>query len=84
MNSFLLLSSAIFAFITNLNCISCEDLANRIDLDTRIVGGHEVEVEVVPYQVALLVLLGGSRMRMICGGTIISSKFVLTAGELRK
>lgn len=83
MSYFLLLWSAI-ALITNLQFVSSEELSNRIDLDTRIVGGHEIEIEFVPYQVALILLLGGSRMHMICGGTIVSSKFVLTAGELRK
>ena len=42
----------------------------------RIVGGNEVTIEQLPYQVAIL-YFGGLR----CGGSIISCKFVLSAAH---
>ncbi|XP_058451216.1 trypsin beta-like [Malaya genurostris] len=43
---------------------------------TRIVGGTEATIEEIPYQVALLY-----RTRQICGGSIISHSWVLTAAH---
>ncbi|CAD6216155.1 GSCOCG00004374001-RA-CDS, partial [Cotesia congregata] len=44
--------------------------------DGRIVGGEDIEIEDVPYQVSVLV-----RGRHKCGGTIISDYWVLTAAH---
>ncbi|KAF2886573.1 hypothetical protein ILUMI_19600, partial [Ignelater luminosus] len=45
-------------------------------LDGRIVGGEAIDIEEIPYQVSVLHL--GSH---ICGGSIISPKYVVTAGH---
>ncbi|CRK89648.1 CLUMA_CG003381, isoform A [Clunio marinus] len=42
----------------------------------KIVGGHKISIEEVPYQVALLY-----KNEMICGGSIISELFILSAAH---
>lgn len=42
----------------------------------RIIGGNEVPIEQVPYQVAMIY-----RGQLRCGGSIISCKFVLSAAH---
>ncbi|XP_052742288.1 vitellin-degrading protease [Bicyclus anynana] len=44
--------------------------------DTRIVGGEDVDIKEIPYQVSLL-----SRGRHMCGGAIIDTDLVITAAH---
>lgn len=78
---FLLSCLSIFALLSFLQLSFCDISSNRIDLDTRIVGGETIDISETPYQVALLLFLGG-RTHLICGGSIISNNFVLTAGKV--
>ncbi|WP_262415452.1 S1 family peptidase [Vibrio sp. SCSIO 43132] len=57
-------------FIANAN-------AAESDVQPRIIGGSEISHSTVPYQVALT----NSRGRQFCGGTLIDSKWVLTAAH---
>lgn len=57
--------------------VTCKILSNQVELGTRIVGGKTIGIKCVPYQVALLF-----HRQLICGGSIISKQFVLTAGEI--
>ncbi|KAG5674607.1 hypothetical protein PVAND_004561 [Polypedilum vanderplanki] len=50
--------------------------ARERSTDGRIVGGKEIDIETAPFQVGLL-LYGGH----ICGGSILSCKYVLTASH---
>nr|AEI58579.1 serine protease [Eupolyphaga sinensis] len=51
-------------------------LSNEPQLDGRIVGGSTTTIQNYPYQVSLQ--YGGSH---ICGGSIISANYVLTAAH---
>lgn len=81
------LSALVFTLLCCVNSIACSNITNitnRVDLDTRIVGGQEVDISVVPYQVALLRMFymnGASYINLMCGGAIITSTYVLTAGD---
>jgi secreted trypsin-like serine protease len=44
----------------------------------RIVGGHLIEITQAPYQVALY-----EKGQFICGGTILSESFILTAAHCK-
>lgn len=46
------------------------------DNDNRIVGGDLIEIEKVPYQVSVL-----KRMSALCGGSLIQTRWVLTAAH---
>lgn len=48
--------------------------------DERIFGGHEAKPGQFPYQISLRLNHTGS-FRHICGGSIISDRFILTAGH---
>ncbi|CAH2092297.1 unnamed protein product [Euphydryas editha] len=55
---------------------SAEDPTN---VDNKIVGGYDITIQDVPYQVYLLLQTG--TLYNQCGGTIISEKYVLTAAH---
>ena len=48
----------------------------RPGFDGKIVGGSVIDIKEAPFQAALLV--GG---RLVCGGSIISSRFIMTAAH---
>ncbi|KAJ8976388.1 hypothetical protein NQ317_003343 [Molorchus minor] len=48
-------------------------------VDSRIVNGHEVVPHSIPYQA--LLIISGEYGKYMCGGFLISPKFVLTAGH---
>ncbi|KAI1296728.1 Proclotting enzyme [Halotydeus destructor] len=48
---------------------------------TRIIGGTEVAAHAYPWQVGLFVNHGQGRGSLICGGTIIHRRFILTAAH---
>jgi len=54
----------------------CCGVANR---DTRIVGGVETEVSEYPWMARLLVSVGN--LTFLCGGSVINTRYVLTAGH---
>lgn len=52
----------------------------------KILGGRRIKINKVPYQVALIrgtKIVQGVVFEHICGGSIISPDFILTAGKLR-
>ncbi|KAL2816008.1 trypsin-like cysteine/serine peptidase domain-containing protein [Aspergillus cavernicola] len=51
-------------------------LVSSVLAEEAIVGGDDAEITDYPYQIALL-----SNGRLICGGSIISSQYVVTAGH---
>lgn len=57
----------------------CVLVATRPMLDGRIVGGHDVNIEDFPYQLSLQ-----SYGRHICGASIISEQWALTAAHCVK
>ncbi len=48
---------------------------------TRIVGGSEVPIERAPWQVALVMDVGGGNWHQFCGGSIIAQRWVVTAAH---
>ncbi|KAJ8958894.1 hypothetical protein NQ318_019662 [Aromia moschata] len=48
--------------------------------NSRIIGGHEVEPHSIPYQ-AFLNVTGSNNSTWICGGSLITTNYVLTAGR---
>lgn len=52
-------------------------LAPKPQLDGRIVGGFEIDIRSVPWQVSLQ----STNRRHFCGGSIISSQWILTAAH---
>jgi secreted trypsin-like serine protease len=52
-----------------------------IEKDSKIVGGWEVVPNAHPYQVGLLLGLFSSDRNMLCGGSILNSKTILTAAH---
>ncbi|XP_058794269.1 trypsin-1-like [Phymastichus coffea] len=57
--------------------ISTVGFPNKV---TRVVGGNNAEVGEFPHQISLQYILSGV-MTHICGGSIISEKWILTAGH---
>lgn len=47
----------------------------------KIVGGFKMSIEQAPYQVNLQISNGSEEWAKNCGGAILSSSFVLTAGH---
>lgn len=64
--------------LDNQSCGTVQKQPNSIQ--TRIVGGSEASSGAWPWQVAVLDKKKGKK-RLICGGTLISSEFVLTAAH---
>lgn len=52
-------------------------LESKPQLDGRIVGGFEIDITTIPWQVSLQ----STNRRHFCGGSIISSKWILTAAH---
>lgn len=80
-NSKLIMKSNVLIFLAV--CVLCTkaDFKFRLakpDLFTRIVGGKDAEKGQFPYQVALYEKLHD---KLFCGGSIISSRFLLTAAH---
>lgn len=74
---------SISLFLSQFMRTASSDSSNRIDLDVRIVGGEETNINNLPYQVALLTLIRRGRLLHFAGGgSIINRDFVLTAGDL--
>ncbi|XP_011502207.1 PREDICTED: trypsin-5-like [Ceratosolen solmsi marchali] len=55
-------------------------IANAYSTDTNaitnIVGGHNIQIDVVPHQVAIVL-----REKLLCGGSILTKKYVLSAAH---
>ncbi|CAD0199388.1 unnamed protein product [Chrysodeixis includens] len=62
---------------------SAAEALPTVTIDDRIAGGRETELEQFPWLVLLLVTFddGNKRSGFNCGGSLISNKFVLTAGH---
>ncbi|XP_050345955.1 CLIP domain-containing serine protease HP8-like [Nymphalis io] len=62
---------------------SAESMTDDNALDDRIAGGKETELDEFPWTVLLKITFtfGGKRASFNCGGSLISSKYVLTAGH---
>lgn len=87
--SIVLIASGIYTFSSNfhkqiltVNFDGCKIgdvniLEPKSQLDGRIVGGFEIDITSVPWQVSLQ----STNRRHLCGGSIISSKWILTAAH---
>ncbi|CAB3224241.1 unnamed protein product [Arctia plantaginis] len=62
---------------------SIHDVNDNVTIDDRIAGGRETELEQFPWTVLLKVNFdyGTKRAAFNCGGSLISSRYVLTAGH---
>lgn len=86
MNSSIILSTIfiISTLLVNVHLVFCglvkhennKNLIRPREIDGRIVGGELVSIKSFPYQVSLQY-----RNNHMCGGSIISEKFILTAAH---
>lgn len=70
--------SSFFPWIDNR--VECETWEEEDDVDSRIIGGSEVDsISTVPYQVALK--YKKPKTHIMCGATILNEYFIVTAGH---
>lgn len=67
-------------FTVLLQGISCSPIepVDSSSFDGRIVGGRNVTIEQYPYQVALRIV---STLSLLCGGSIVTQRKVVTAAH---
>ena len=53
-----------------------------IDTEHRIIGGRFIDITDRPFQVLITQHLRNGKILLICGGALISSRWVLTAAQL--
>lgn len=80
-NLLLQLSLALGLCVLRTTCTKLSNVERPTEFDpgTRIVGGEDAKEGQFPYQVALRTGLG-AYTKHYCGGSIISQRFILTAG----
>lgn len=77
MNSSLLLSVLVAVALASVSALPPrQTLLRHPQFDGRIVGGHPIDISEAPFQISLH--NGGG---YICGGAIVSSRFILTAAH---
>lgn len=76
------LTAVVIAFISGAKCKDLREinveLQDKMDNVTKIVGGKVIDISVVPYQVVLQ-----KHGFFICGGSIITRDYILTAAHCK-